>query len=561
MLSLLKIRNVALIDSITVEFGPGLNLLTGETGSGKSIIVDSLGALIGGRASADIIKGDCDAAEIEGIFSIADNTGIQGLLSESGIDVDSGEVIIRREILRSGRNRIFINDRLVTAAFLKSAGTFLAEIFGQGEYASLYESSEHRELLDDYAGLRLLRNRVSEAFAEFAAARDRLASLDRDESERLQMLDTLRFQINEISSVNLDLSEIDDLEEEKRRLANTGKLTELSSEALSLLYENDDSTLSTLDRAMRRIDELATFDRQFAGYKEGLDAARAVLEDLSFAVREFAAGIEFSPSRLDEIETRLAEINRIARKYGGTVESALSHLEQAKKKLAEIESAEESKEAAAEAMAQARKKYLSLAGELSAERKRYASEYSRAVTRELKTVALDKAKFEVRIQTQAEEEENEASFGPAGIDKVEFYFSANPGEAPKPLAKIASGGEASRLMLILKTVARHDSAGRSMIFDEVDAGIGGRVAEAVGERLRSLAARGQVLCVTHQAQVASKADRHFVVEKAYSRGKTQIGVRLLDTAGRIEEIARMLAGEKITAAARENAKELIASSR
>lgn len=559
MLSLLKIRNVALIDSVEVEFGPGLNLLTGETGSGKSIIVDSLGALIGARTTADIIKDDRDAAEIEGIFTIGENPTLRKLLSEAGIDADGDDLIIRREILRSGRNRIFVNDRLVTAAFLKTVGPHLAEIFGQGESLSLYSASEHRQLLDDYARLGELLSRVSDAFSEFAAARRHLASLDRDESERLQMLDTLRFQINEISSVNLDPSEAENLEEEKRRLVNTGRLTELSSEALALLYESDDSTLSTLDRARRRVDDLAAFDRRFAAYGDGLDAARAVIEDLAFAVREYAAGIEFSPARLNEIEARLAEINRISRKYGGSAEAALAHLDEAKKKLAAIESAEESKEAASAAVVAARSKYISLARELSAARHRFADEYSQAVAAGLKDVALAKAKFEIRIDSDALHLEDEAGFGPAGADKVEFYFSANPGESPKPLAKIASGGEASRLMLILKTAARYLSDGRSLIFDEVDAGIGGRVAEAVGTKLRSLSAGGQVLCVTHQAQVASKADRHFVVEKKFGRGKTQIGIRLLDTAGRIEEIARMLAGERITDAARANAKELIAS--
>lgn len=559
MLNLLTIRNVALIDAVTLEFGPGLNLLTGETGSGKSIIVDALSALTGGRALVEIIKEGSDSAEIEGLFSIADGGPMRQTLADAGIETDSGEIIVRREILRSGRNRIFINDRLVTASFLRSIGGLLVNIFGQGESSSLFEPSEHRELLDDFAGLGNLRREVAAKFAELISARDRVRSLERDESERLQLIDTLGFQIGEISSVNPDPEEVQRLEEEKRRLANIGKLTELSGEALSLLYENDESTLSTFDRACKRIEELAEFDPQFAAYREGLESARAVLEDLAFTVREFSAGLEFSPGRLDEIESRLAEINRIARKYGGSVESALAHLSEARERLAAIESSETAKMQAAEELLRVRTEYLESALKLSAERKRAAAEYSRAVTRDLKAVALEKAKFEVRIESAAEDAANDANFGPSGIDRVEFYFSANPGEAPKPLAKIASGGEASRLMLILKTAAKAATSGQTMVFDEVDAGIGGRVAEAVGEKLRSLAAGGQILCVTHQPQVASKADRHFVVEKNFVRGKTQISVRLLDETGRIEEIARMLAGEKITAAARANAREMIAA--
>jgi len=489
MLNLLKIRNVALIDSATLEFGPGLNLLTGETGSGKSIIVDALGALTGERALTEIIKEGCDSAEIEGIFSIAEAEALKSVLVDSGIETNGGELIVRREILRSGRNRIFLNDRLVTASFLRSIGGFLVDIFGQGESSSLYEPAEHRGLLDEFAGVGELHREVLRRFAAMESARDQLRSLERDESERLQLIDTLRFQINEISSVNPDADEVVRLEEEKRRLANIGKLTQLSREALSLLYENDESTLSTLDRARRRIEELGAFDRKFAAFREGLETARAVLEDLAFTVRQFSAGLDFSPGRLDEIESRLAEINRLARKYGGSVDSVLAHLVEARERLANIESSETVRLKAAEDLEKARAEYLESAIRLSAERRRAGVEYSRVVTHELKRVALEKAKFEVRIESADREIPDESKFGPNGIDRVEFYFSANPGEPPKPLVKIASGGEASRLMLTLKTAAKAAGTAttlRTMVFDEVDAGIGGRVAEAVGENCARL---------------------------------------------------------------------------
>ena len=576
MLNLLKIRNIALIDALEIEFGSGLNLLTGETGSGKSIIVDSLGALAGERVSGDLIKEGAGSAQIEGLFSIERDTATELLLDEAGIETDDGgpvELIVRREISLAGRNRIFVNNQLVTAAFLKRLGTRLVDIHGQGEQTSLFDPATHLELLDEYAKNGTLRDKVAAAYSEWSGATRALADLRRGESEKLQLLDILKFQVDEIRKADLKPGEEAELEEEKRRLNNIEKLSSLSGDALDLLYDADEATVTTLEMAVRKISELSEFDSRFAEYQEGLQAAQAVLQDLSFAVRDFATHLEFSPERLEEIENRLAEITRVARKYGGTVETALEHLHISEARLDAIENAEFHQEEARRLVERAREAYVATASDLHNIRTKAAAKFGKEVESALAAVALDKAKFEVRIDRPmgrnasvnergdraADDEPSDRGFTPKGFDTVEFFFSANVGESVKPLARVASGGEASRLMLILKTAAKEKAAGKAVVFDEIDTGIGGRVAEAVGGKLKTLSATQQVLCVTHQAQVASKADLHFVVEKTMTKNRTSITVRELEKSERVEEIARMLAGEKITDAARENARELIAA--
>ncbi len=557
MLTLLTIKNIALIDHLSVEFGHGLNLLTGETGSGKSIIVDSLGALTGERVSSDLIQSGETAAAIEGLFALTDTARLRETLTESGLEIEGDaeiELIVRRELSSSGKNRIFINDQLVTQGFLKRVGPFLVDIHGQGEQAALYDTDSHIRVLDRFADNASLIGQVTEAYHEMASVRAELAALEQDESEKLQVLDILRFQVDEITRAALSATEDLELDEEKRKLNNVEKLTSLSSEAFDLLYDNEESTSATLDKAARKIGELAHFDTRFAGYNEGLASARAVIEDLAISVRDFRAGLDFSPERLEAIETRLAEIARLKRKYGGTIETVLDHLEKSKARLENIEFAEIRKEELLNQFAQLRTVYLQLAGKLHDRRTAAAKRFEKQVVQDLQAVALEKARFEVRIEAN----EVDDLFGTRGFDSVEFYFSANPGELPKPLAKIASGGEASRLMLILKTAAGTGTV-RTTVFDEIDVGIGGRVAEAVGRKLKDLAATQQVLCVTHQPQIASLADRHFLVEKKMSGIRTSVETRELNPDEKIEEIARMLAGETVTDAARENAKAMLAS--
>lgn len=568
MLTLLKIENIALIERLEVEFGKGLNLLTGETGSGKSIIVDSLGALTGERISSDLIKEGEQSARIEGIFVVPGDKTLKGLLGEAGIEdgwSDDVELIVRRDLSLAGKNRIFVNNQLVTQTFLKKLGAYLADIHGQGEQAALFEPASHLELLDGFAKTGAERQATATAYREWLAIRSELSELKKDEAEKLQLLDILRFQVNEIASANVRPGEDDELDEEKRRLNNVEKLSALSEESYSLLYENEEATITTLDLAGRKIEELSEYEAKFGEYIDSLQTARAVIEDLAIAVRDFRNHLEFSPERLEEIENRLVEISGLKRKYGGTLETVLEHLKESQTRLENIETAEIREEELRGKLAELRASYIRAASILREKRVAAAKRFEKEIEKNLKAVALEKARFEVRLESpdtaERDGEYADRSFTAKGFDRVEFYFSANPGESPKPLAKVASGGEASRLMLILKTTSKMLSAEKAAVFDEVDVGIGGRVAQAVGLKLKELSRSQQVLCVTHQPQVASIGDRHFVVEKDISGGKTRIGVRELIDTERVEEIARMLAGEKISDAARENARDMLAAAR
>jgi len=558
VLTLLKIKNIALIDELAIEFGDGLNLLTGETGSGKSIIVDSLGALTGERVSNDLIKEGSPFATIEGLFAITVDQELRSIFDESGIEIEPGadtDIIVRRELSAAGKNRVFINGQLVTQGYLKRVGSHLVDIHGQGEQAGLYDVESHIEMLDEFAGVDAAKEKVAAAFQKWSAVRAQLSSLERDTAEKLQLLDILRFQVSEIQAANLQPDEETVLEEEKRRLSNVEKLTSLSSDAFALLYDNAESTAVTLEKAQRKVAELSDYESQFAEYAEGIASARAVVEDLAFAVRDFRHHLEFSPERLNEIENRLAEILRLKRKYGDSVEAVLEHLRVSDERLQNIETAEFREEELKRQLDELRVAYVKAAQELHDKRKAAAVKFEKQVELNLQAVALEKARFEVRIEAM---DSDYSAFTPNGFDRVEFYFSANPGESPKPLAKVASGGEASRLMLIIKTTMKASGPQKTAVFDEVDVGIGGRVAEAVGRKLKDLSATQQVLCVTHQPQIASLADRHFTVEKQITGGRTLVNARELSEAEQVEEIARMLAGSEITEAARENARSMLA---
>jgi DNA repair protein RecN (Recombination protein N) len=565
MLTFLKIKNIALIDELDLEFGPGLNLLTGETGSGKSIIVDSLGAVTGDRVSSDLIKEGEQTARIEGLFSIPENEQLRSILDDAGIEMSENEpieLIIRRELSRQGKNRIFINNQLATQSLLKALGGYLADIHGQGEQAALFDVATHVEIVDTAGHLSELRDRVRDCHHHWNSIKTELSMLQQNEAEKLQLLDILRFQVDEIEKVALREGEDSELEEEKRRLNNVEKLSSLSEESYSVLYEAEESTVATLERATRKIEELAEYDGRFAEYIESLRTAEAVIGDLAISLRDFSTHLEFSPARLDEIENRLAEISRLKRKYGETVESVLHHLAESKDRLDAVETSEVREAELQKELAIARTNYLSTASGLHDARKKFAAKFEKEVEKELKLVALEKARFQVNIDSPSPADlatdASDASLTARGYDRVEFYFSANPGESPRPLAKIASGGEASRVMLILKTVAKLREGNKTAVFDEVDVGIGGRVAEAVGRKLKSLAGSQQVLCVTHQPQIASLADKHFVVEKSAQGKRTKINVRELDESQRVDEIARMLAGETVSETAIEHAREMLA---
>ena len=550
MLQFLNISNIALIDDMQVEFESGLNLLTGETGSGKSIIVDALGVLIGGRFTNELLKSGAERGSIEGLFSVTSNAELEGLLENAGLATTS-ELIIRREISSTGRNKIFINNQLATHALLRDLRPFLVDIHGQGDQQTLFNPETHLELLDAFAGHGSLRDDVAEAYQRWTSLRRELDSLRHDEAEKFQLVDTLKFQIAELERAQLSIGEDDRLDEERRRLSNVEKLTALCQSSYSRIYEDDDAALTRVRQSLKEVEELAEYESSFKDYIEGLESARALLEDLSFSLRDFADRLEFSPARLAEIEDRLAELARLKRKYGGSIEAALDHLARAEDRLRQIETSDEREQELNTRIAAAREQYLDRAGKLHKERVRAAKQFEKAVEKGIGEVALDRARFQVQVSDEVE------SAGQKGIDHAEFYFSANVGEEVKPLARVASGGEASRLMLVLKTVANGSQFPRTIVFDEIDTGIGGRVSEAVGLKLKKLSQTNQVLCVTHQPQIARFADSHLVVQKEALKGRTQVSVGKLDKAGRVEELARMLTGAEITDSARRHAKELL----
>ncbi len=555
MLSLLKIKNIALIDELSIEFAGGLNLLTGETGSGKSIIVDSLGALTGDRVSGDLIKEGEEKAQIEGLFVVNAEPDFNVLLEESGIDIDKTkefELIVRRELAANGRNRVFVNNQLVTQTLLKEIGTRLADIHGQGEQTTLFNPACHVEILDGFTKAEKESESVRGLFAAMQNIRRELTALREDDAQKLQLLDILRFQTDEIKRAGLHEDEDDSLEEEKKRLSNVEKVSTLSDQTYALLYDDDDAIVAKLGKVAKLIAELSEYESGFKEYPEAVETAQAVLEDLAIFTRDFKNSIEYSPDRLEEIENRLAEISGLKRKYGGSLQAVLAHYADAKERLENIETAEEKEAQLTGLLKKKQEEYLAAASILSEKRKKSATEFEKRVAEHCASVALEKAKFVVNFDKRSEE-----AFAADGIDEIEFYFSANPGESPKPLAKVASGGEASRLMLILKTASGLSGEGKAVVFDEVDAGIGGRVAEAVGLKLKGLSASQQILCVTHHPQVASLADRHYLVEKTDDGKKTKVSVRELNADERLEEVARMLAGEEITDAARENARTML----
>ena len=550
MLQLLSISNIALIDDLRVEFDGALNLLTGETGSGKSIIVDALGVLIGGRFTSELLKSGAERGSIEGLFLLTPNPQLFTLLENSGLQ-NGDELIIRREVSANGRNKIFINNQLATQSLLRDLRPFLVDIHGQGDQQTLFDSQTHLELLDSFAGHDALRAEVAEAYEVLSRLQLELAALRRDAAEKFQLVDTLQFQIDELERAQLSLGEDERFEEERRRLSNVEKLTTLCQSSYGRIYEDDEAALARLRLALKEVEELSEYDARFRDYLEGLESARALLEDLSFALRDFADKLEFSPARLATIEDRVGELSRLKRKYGGSIETALAHLAQAQDRLRQIETSDEREQELNRDLAAAQKSYLDSARKLHKQRVRAAKLLEKAVENGIAEVAMENARFQVQVNG------DETDLKPSGIDVVEFYFSANVGEEVKPLARVASGGEASRLMLVLKTVSNASEFPRTIVFDEIDTGIGGRVSEAVGLKLKKLSTTNQVLCVTHQPQIARFADNHLVVQKDAHDGRTHVSVNKLDRAGRVEELARMLTGAEITDSARRHARELL----
>jgi DNA repair protein RecN (Recombination protein N) len=559
MLRLLRVRNVAVVPALDVEFGAGLNLLTGETGAGKSILVDALGLLLGTRASADIIRTGEESARVEAVVS---NAAIGSALERHAIPGDAGEeTILRREIFVSGKSRATVNGVIVPLAVLKELAPYVASIQGQHESQSLLDSDAQQDFLDGFAGLVPQREEVAVRYRALRELERRLADLRRDRRELERRRETVEYQLHEIDASQLVAGEEQCLRREKTLLANAGRLAELSAGAYALLYEDEQAVLAQLGQVYRRVEELAAIDARFSPYLDGRAAARAQLEDLALFLRDYGQELTFSPGRLDEVEARLAMIDRLKRKYGATVEEILSFAERCRAELEEL-AAPEVRERALEAeCSAAAKRYVEPASELSRRRRKAAEEIARRLRAEMKDLAMEKARFSVRFDPEhvTDDPDRREGWAERGLETAEFLLSPNPGEDMRPLARVASGGELSRIMLALRSILTGDGApeDRTLVFDEVDAGIGGAVAEVVGRKLWRVARRQQVLCITHLPQIAALADEHFCVSKEVSDGRTVARIERLDRSGRVDEVARMLGGEKVTETARRHARELL----
>jgi DNA repair protein RecN (Recombination protein N) len=552
----LRVENYAVIDSLAVEFASGLNLLTGETGAGKSILIDALSLLLGDKASTEMIRHGAEKAIVSGVFE-AEESGQREVLEENGIEPEAGQIIVKREIAAGGKGRVFVNNQPATVTLLRQLAPALASIHAQNETILAFDASARLSLLDAYAGIDC--HDLTARHEGWAGIRDRIAEFERDEQERLRMADLWSFQKKEIESARLEPVEDQKLETEKRVLANAEKLYGGATAAYQLLYEADSSVLANLSAARKHLEELARVDPKFQETLASLAGAKAAIEDVSATARDYAESIDASPERLAHVEDRLALLDRLKRKYGSTVGEVIAYGETVARKLNELENREEVLRELKKQLEVAAGQYLSGAQAVSRKRYSAAKDLQRVVEAEINQLAM-KAQFKVELSGSDAPENWSAS----GFDVVSYLISPNPGEPLRPVEKIASGGELSRVMLALKATVETGSkskasvAGqRTLVFDEIDTGIGGRAAEAVGKKLKALARSNQVLCITHLPQIASFADHHYLIEKRESAGRAKTIVRPLSAEERTEEIARMLSGAKLTDTSRQHAEQLL----
>jgi len=553
MLREIHIQNYAVIDNLSVEFGPGLNLLSGETGSGKSILVDALGLALGGRTSAEVIRTGEDRASVTAVFSAEEKAPWVTWLEDYGVAPgDEEELILRRELQAGGKSRMLVNDQPVTLAAVRVLARRLVEMHGQNEHVSLFAREAQLSLLDQFGGTSSELESVRALHGRRRELDQELDGLSHNEQERLRTLDLLAFQVRELEQARLEPGEDAHLEQERKVLSNLEKIRAAAGSAFAELYEDEGAAISRVAAAARQLEELRRYDGGVATQIDPLVAARATLEDVAAFLRDYVGKLEANPARLDEIEDRLALIDRLKRKYGSSVEEILAYADEVRQKLANLEHADERREAVRKELAKISGEYRRAAEALSEKRREAARRMAKLVRDELAQLGMEKTRIELHFEIATE-----GQGGASGIDEVEFRVSPNVGEELRAMEKIASGGEISRLMLAIKTVvgqARVTRGARStrqgditFIFDEVDAGIGGRVAESVGQRLKRLARETQVLCVTHLAQIACFADRHYYVEKSARANRTVTTIKpLAGEKERAEELARMLSGSQIT---------------
>ncbi len=576
MLVELRLENYAVIDNVAVAFAPGLNLLTGETGAGKSILIDALALLLGEKASSDVIRTGADRAMISAVFEAeaASEIPLAKILESNGLDEsDDGSLILRREIASGGKGRVFVNNQPATVAVLRQFAPYLAIIHAQNESMFSFDGPARLALLDTFAGSQL--EPIATAFSAWKQIRTRIEDLEHGEQDRLRLVDLWTFQKREIEDAKLQPGEDEQLETQKRVLANAEKIYNAAMNAFDLLYEGNASTSSSLRAAQKQIEELSHFEPKFQEALSAIETARISVEDVGATLRDYAGGIQASPEHLAEVEDRLALLDRLKRKYGPSLQDVIQFGLEAARKLDEVENQDETLRQLRTELAEAAAGYLRAARVLAKKRAEAARKLEKLVESEINDLAM-KSAFGIQI-TSSEEEGNWTA---SGIDQVVYLISTNPGEPLRQLEHIASGGELSRVMLALKAsvesgagksarVARallpatavrvRTAPQRTLVFDEIDTGIGGRAAEAVGKKLKALARSNQVLCVTHLPQIATFADHHYVIEKKESAGRTRTSIRAVTGDERTEEVARMLSGAKLTETSRKHAEQMIKS--
>ena len=561
MLRELRIRNFAVIDEVALEFKPGLNIITGETGAGKSIILNAMALIAGQRGNTDMIRNREDEASVEALFESLPEE-LSHKLSDAGFEADD-EIIIKRIVSRSGKNRIYLNGSLAPRSVLDEIGDSLVHIYGQHEHETLLQPESHLALLDGFAELELSARAMQMSYKTLSAAWNELNEAKQSLEQKRREKGLLEAQAEELARSRLKPGEEEELRAAKNVLAHSEKLYQGCREGEELLYEGDAALVGRLGKYSGRLRELAGVDQHLRPTVELLESSLAQIQEAAAQLRRYAERIHFDRGSLEQVEDRLAEIQRLKRKYGGSIEDILRLHEEIKTSLSNLEQGEGQIAVLEKTFADARQDAWDAAEKISTARQRAAKRLKRDLERELKTLGIPETTFEVRFMTHDEKADMPPFFiagkklTERGMDQVEFYFSPNPGEPPKPLARIASGGELSRLMLALKALVLTSGEVPTLLFDEVDAGIGGRVAEIVGKKLKQVATRHQVLSVTHLPQIAALADAHYVVEKDVEQGRTVTRVKELSERDRVAEIARMLGGIKITDQARRHAEELL----
>ncbi len=562
MLVHLTISNFAIISRLDVQFRAGLNILSGETGAGKSIIISAVNLILGGRAHSDVIRTGTEEATVEALFILPQDAAIGEQLKSMGLPFD-GELLIKRHISREGRNRIVINDSLATLQTLSKIGPSLMNVSGQHEHQLLLKPENHLYLLDDFGGLTPSRLQLNQWFSRYQSVGEKTTTLLRQIREREERQELARFQMDEIDKAGIKEDEDGSLEREKRRLQSAEQLTEWVKEAYQLLYEREGSILAELASCSRKLDKAVTIDPSLDSARDNVVSARVLLEEAALEIRSYQRTLLSDPQRLHEVEERLQLINKLKRKYGPSIDEIkrfrdhVSHLmEDLDEKRKDVEQLQkEIKDLEGEIMKQS--------AMLSEMRKDVAKGFEKAIKSELKLLDMKGTQFEVQFRRDEESREGEPAsmkgIKPDGCDSVEFMLSTNVGEDLKPLARIASGGELSRIMLAMKTVLGRTASVETIVFDEVDSGIGGRTAEIVGEKLRSLADFHQIICITHLPQIASKGPTHFLVRKRILDGRADTVIIELDSEERVKEIARLLGGKSITSKAIAHAKEILGS--